>query len=83
MYKIASYTYGPILGLFAFGILSRRPVRDRLVPWVCLAAPCLSWLLQWWLLSKLGYAIGFELLLVNAALTMLGLLFISKKYNGK
>lgn len=83
VYKIASYTYGPILGLFAFGILSRRPVRDRLVPWVCLAAPCLSWLLQWWLLSKLGYAIGFELLLVNAALTMLGLLFISKKYNGK
>ncbi|MBQ9466316.1 MAG: sodium:solute symporter [Muribaculaceae bacterium] len=73
VYSIASYTYGPILGLFAYGMMFRGPVRDRLVPAVCIAAPVLSYAIQWWLKAQFDYTIGFELLLLNAALTMIGL----------
>ena len=79
-YRLASYTYGPLLGMFTFGIVSRRAVRDRFVPVVVVLAPVLSLLLDSnseWLLN--GYKFGFEILLVNAALTMLGLLIISRK----
>jgi SSS family transporter len=78
VYSIASYTYGPILGLFAYGMMCKTGVRDRLVPIVCISAPILSWIIQWWLKQQFDYTIGFELLLLNAALTMLGL-FIFKK----
>lgn len=73
VYTLASYTYGPILGLFAFGLLTRHPVADRLVPAICLAAPALSWLTQHLLHRVWGYETGFELLLINAAITMAGL----------
>ena len=79
-YRLASYTYGPLLGMFAFGLLSRRGVRERLVPLVVILAPILSLLLdcnsQVWFG---GYRFGFEILLVNAALTVVGLLIISRK----
>ncbi len=78
VYSLASYTYGPILGLFAFGMACKTPVRDRLVPVVCVAAPVLSWVLQWWLQSAYGYTMGFELLLCNAAITALGLALLKK-----
>lgn len=74
VYTLASYTYGPILGLFAFGLFSRRPVHDRLVPAVCVTAPALSWCVARGLKAAWGYETGFELLLINAALTMCGLL---------
>lgn len=73
VYTLASYTYGPILGLFAFGMMCRRPVRDRWVPVVCVAAPLISFAVQQWLKSQWDYTLGFELLLLNAVLTMLGL----------
>lgn len=73
VYTLASYTYGPILGLFVFGLMCRRPVRDRLVPLVCVAAPVLSWLITRLLSQVYGYHTGFELLLINAALTVAGL----------
>ena len=78
VYSIASYTYGPILGLFAYGMLTSTAVRDRLVPAVCIAAPLLSFVIQWWLNAQWGYTIGFELLLLNAALTMLGLALLRR-----
>ena len=79
-YRLASYTYGPLLGMFAFGIISKRAVRDRFVPIVVVLAPVLSLLLDSYSESLLnGYKFGFEILLVNAALTMLGLLIISRK----
>ncbi|MBR5117897.1 MAG: sodium:solute symporter [Muribaculaceae bacterium] len=78
VYSIASYTYGPILGLFAYGMMCKTGVRDKMVPIVCILAPILSWIIQWWLKEQFDYTIGFELLLLNAALTMLGL-FIFKK----
>ena len=73
VYTLASYTYGPILGLFVFGIFSKRRVRDRWVPAVCVAAPVLAWALQWLLARFWGYETGFELLLTNAAFTVAGL----------
>ena len=80
LYSIAGYTYGPILGMFAFGILSRRSVRDRWMPLVAIAAPLISLLLdlnseRWFA----GYDFGFEILIINALLTMTGMFVISRK----
>ena len=74
IYTVAGYTYGPLLGLFFFGILTRRPVRDACVPLICVLSPAICYLLsvhsaEWFS----GYKIGFELLLYNALLTWLGL----------
>lgn len=74
VYSLASYTYGPILGMFAFGLACKRPVRDRWVPAVAILSPLLCYVLQsnserWFG----GYQISFELLLINAALTVVGL----------
>lgn len=80
VYKVASYTYGPILGMFAFGMFSRRRIRDRFMPLVALAAPLLSALLQWWTATTFEYNIGFELLIYNAAFTIIGMFIISKRY---
>ncbi|MCH5346536.1 MAG: sodium:solute symporter [Muribaculaceae bacterium] len=77
VYTLASYTYGPILGLFVFGMIGRRAVHDRLVPVVCLAAPAVSWLIQKLLNDIFGYQTGFELLLINAAVTIIGLLLLT------
>lgn len=77
VYTLASYTYGPILGLFVYGMFRKKPVRDRYVPLVCIAAPALSWCLQWVLKHAIGYETSFELLLMNAAITFLGLELLS------
>lgn len=78
-YRLASFTYGPLLGLFAFGIFSKRQVNDRLVP-VVLVAPILCILLDFFAPQLFGgYTFGFEILLLNAGLTMLGLLVISER----
>jgi Na+/proline symporter len=76
--KIAAFTYGPLLGLFAFGMLTQRPVRDAWVPAVAVAAP----LLCWWIDANQkrlfgGWQIGLELLVLNAGLTFLGLWLVS------
>jgi Na+/proline symporter len=80
VYRLASYTYGPLLGLFFFGILSKKAVRDRWVPLVCVLAPALCLVLD--LNSEAwfgGYHFSYELLLLNAGFTALGLLFLRKK----
>lgn len=72
--KLASYTYGPLLGLFAFGIFTRRAVRDRWVPAVAIAAPLLCLLLDLYQVRIFGaYQLGLELLAVNGLLTFGGL----------
>jgi Na+/proline symporter len=77
--KVAAYTYGPLLGLFAFGILSRRRVTGSLVPVIAIAAPLICFLIDKFQKSIFGnFEIGLELLIINGALTFLGLLLISK-----
>lgn len=77
VYTLASYTYGPILGLFVFGMFCKRPVRDKLVPVVCVLAPALSWCVQKVLNELWGYETSFELLLINALLTVVGLAILA------
>ena len=78
--KVAGYTYGPLLGLFTFGILTKRQVRDRLVPLVCIASPAICFFLDKFQKSIFGsFEIGLELLIINGLLTFLGLCIISKK----
>ena len=77
---VAGYTYGPLLALFAFGIFTRRGLRGELVPLVCLIAPAACYMLKQNQLLILGkYQIGYEMLIINAALTFILLLIISKK----
>lgn len=84
VYAIASYTYGPILGLFAFGLSTKRRTRDGVVPAICIISPILAGVLQWGLKAFAGYTMGFELLLVNALFTVIGLyIFSSKPSNDK
>ncbi|MEO5684253.1 MAG: sodium:solute symporter [Chitinophagaceae bacterium] len=78
--KIAAYTYGPLLGLFSFGMLTKRNVQDKLVPVVCVAAPVICFILDKYQKYIFGsFEIGLELLIINGLLTFLGLLIISKK----
>ncbi len=77
VYTLASYTYGPILGLFVYGMAWRRPTRDRLVPVACIAAPFLSWAFARALHALFGYETSFELLIINAAFTFLLLAALS------
>lgn len=77
VYTLASYTYGPILGLFVYGLFWSKPVHDRFVPVVCVAAPVLSWCVQWSLNHWFGYETSFELLIMNALITMAGLRLLS------
>lgn len=81
VYTLASYTYGPILGLFVFGMFSKRVVRDRLVPFVCIAAPVLSWVIQYTLDNLWGYKTSFELLIINALITAIGMRLLSTGRN--
>lgn len=77
---VASYTYGPLLGLFSFGILSKRIVTDKLVPIVCVLSPLICFVIDKNQSAIFGgYQIGTELLVINGLLTYIGLLFISKK----
>ncbi|AXA90021.1 sodium:solute symporter [Massilia sp. YMA4] len=76
--KLAGYTYGPLLGLFGFGLLTRRAVRERWVPAVVLAGPALCALLEWQQGALFGsYRLGLELLLINGLFVMAGLWLIS------
>lgn len=74
VFKAAGYTYGPLLGLFFFGLFTKMQVKDRFVPIVCFASPVICYILnqnsQAWLG---GYKIGFEILLINGLLTFLGM----------
>ncbi len=80
VFRVAGYTYGPLLGLYAFGLFTKLKVRDKIVPIICLASPVLTYIInansEAWLG---GYKFGFELLVLNGAITFLGLLLISRK----
>jgi Na+/proline symporter len=78
--QVAAYTYGPLLGLFSFSILTHRQIRNHLVPMVCILSPILCFFLDKYQKYLFGnFHIGLELLLINGMFTFLGLFLISKK----
>ena len=82
LFKAAGYTYGPLLGLFAFGILTKSEIKDKYVWIIALIAPILSFYINKYSPDLLnGYQIGFEILLINGLLTFIGLKLISRKQN--
>lgn len=78
VFTIAGYTYGPLLGLFAFGLFTKYSIRDRWVPFVVLLSPVLSYLLNILLISRFDFNMGYTLLLVNGMFTFAGLWLIRK-----
>lgn len=79
VYILASYTYGPILGLFAFGIFTKKQVRDKLVPIVAITSPVLCFIIQKIAATQWNYQFSYELIIMNAAITYLGMWMISLK----
>lgn len=78
VFEIAGYTYGPLLGLFTFGMLTKRQVQDKLVIPICIAAPVLSFLINTYSAELLyGFQLGFLIIALNGLLTFLGLWAIS------
>ena len=75
LYQLASYTYGPLLGLFAFGLFTKFQLHDRFAPLVCIASPVLCFAIQQLTHNSLGY----ELLILNGLITFVGLLLIRKR----
>lgn len=76
LFEFAGYTYGPLLALYAFGLFTNWQVRDKWVPWVAIASPVLSYLISINSLNWFGFEFGFFILILNGALTFLGLLIL-------
>lgn len=78
VYILVSYTYGPLLGLFAFGLFTKRKPSDRLTPFICVASPLLCLALDIAAQQIWGYRFGYELLMLNGLLTFTGLFLFRK-----
>ena len=78
IYIVLSYTSGPLLGLFSFGILTRSRVNDKLVPYICVASPLICFAVDQLTTHLTGYKFGYELLLLNGNLVFIGLFFTGK-----
>lgn len=79
LYQVASITYGPLLGLFAFGLLTKRKAADRYIPIICIISPILCFILNVNSQAWFNYNFDFELLVLNGLITFLGILMLSKK----
>ncbi len=80
LFTVAGYTYGPLLGLYAFGLFNKRIVMDKAVPFICIASPIVCYVLSEYSVQLFnGYKFGFELLILNGLLTFMGLLLLSTK----
>ncbi len=79
IYILCSYTYGPLLGLFAYGLLTNRGVNDCVVPYIAIASPLICFALDKTVASTTGYQFGYELLMLNGLLTFLGLFLSGRK----
>lgn len=82
LFKVATFTYGPLLGLYFFGLFSNRAVNDNIAPFICIASPIICYFFDIWLTQN-GMKLGFAILPINALLTGLGLFLISKKQENK
>ncbi|MCH2033394.1 MAG: sodium:solute symporter [Tenacibaculum sp.] len=78
IFQFAGYTYGPLLGLYAFGLFTKLNVRDKLVPYICVIAPILTYFISDYSKTNLGFDFGFFVLILNGFLTFIGLLSIKE-----
>ncbi len=79
LFTIAGYTYGPLLGLFAFGLMTKKALKDEWVPLIAVASPVICYILDTYSEQLLnGYRFGFEILILNGFLTFVGLMTIQK-----
>ncbi|MDD4055909.1 MAG: sodium:solute symporter, partial [Bacteroides sp.] len=81
IYIIASYTYGPLLGMFSFGLFTRREVMDKWVPYIAILSPIVCYAIEQLVHTYTGYRFGYELLMLNGLLTFTGLYLFSIKSN--
>ena len=79
IFQFAGYTYGPLLGLYTFGLFTKLNVKDKLVPIICILAPIFTFLISTYTKKSLGFDFGFFVLILNGALTFLGLYLIKRK----
>jgi len=77
IYTIVSYTYGPLLGMFAFGLFTKRQVRDKMVPVVAVASPLICFGLNFVSTNLYHYPLGYELLMINGLITFVGMYLLS------
>lgn len=80
IYMIASYTYGPLLGLFVFGLFTKKHPRDKYVPYICIFSPLICFATDQLVKQHTGYAFGYEMLMLNGAITFFGLWAASVKH---
>ena len=82
LFKLAGYTYGPLLGLYSFGMITKWKVKDKFVPIVCLLSPFVTYFIGLNSEAWFNYKFGFELLILNGLLTFVGLYILRKEeYN--
>lgn len=77
IYTLASYTYGPLLGLFCFGLFTKLKPRDRYVPYIAIASPVVCYMIDILTFNVTGYKFGYEMLMFNGLLTFMGLAALS------
>lgn len=83
IYMIASYTYGPLLGLFVFGLFTQKHPRDKFVPYICIASPLICFSTSYLVEKHIGYTFGYEMLMLNGLITFMGLWLLSYKHQTK
>jgi SSS family transporter len=81
LFVFAGYTYGPLLGLYAFGLFTKWNVKDKLVPFIAIAAPILSYIISFYSQKWLGFEFGFFILILNGLVTFLGLILVRRQHD--
>ncbi|WP_075601936.1 sodium:solute symporter [Saccharicrinis aurantiacus] len=79
IFDLAGYTYGPLLGLYAFGLFNKLQIKEKWVPLIAILAPVITWVLAFNSLNWFGFSLGYEKLMLNGLFTYLGLLVIIRK----
>jgi Na+/proline symporter len=79
IFKVAGYTYGPLLGLYLFGIFTKIKINDAAVPYICILMPLLTYYLNYLFLTQFSFDLGFMNILVNALLTIISLIIVKDK----
>ena len=79
LFTLAGYTYGPLLGLFSFGLFTKRMINDGYVPYIVIISPMLTFIISIYDIKLIGFNFNYELLIINGIITFLGLYFVSRK----